>query len=104
MIPSDDSSGNIQKLEYIYEHFQENKTVYDINPDTVAQVPYNTLYPYINNNIEYGLFEDVIDSYYLDSQIRDDIECDKECYATVDTNTDTTSQSSCTHAYDHITQ
>ena len=61
MIPSDDSSGNIQKLEYIYEHFQENEKAYDINSDTVAQVP-NTLYPYINNDIEYGLFEDVIDS------------------------------------------
>ena len=104
MISSDDSSCNIQKLEYIYEHFQENEKVYDINPDTVAQVPDNTLYPYINNDIENGLFEDVIDSYYLDSQIRDDFECNKECYATVDTSSNTTSQSSCTHEYDHITQ
>ena len=62
------------------------------------------MYLYIYNDIEYGLFEDVIDSYYLDSQIRDDFACDKECYATVDTSSNTTSQSSCTHAYDHITQ
>ena len=31
----------------------------------------NTLY--INNDIEYGLFQDVISSYYLDSQIKDDL-------------------------------
>ena len=28
------------------------------------------LYTHINNDIEYGLFEDIINSYYLDSQIR----------------------------------
>ena len=38
----------------------------------VTQVPDNTLYPYINNDIEYSLFKDVKDSYYLDNQIRDD--------------------------------
>ena len=32
------------------------------------QVPNNILYPHINNNIEYGLFEDVINN-YLNSQI-----------------------------------
>ena len=62
------------------------------------QVPNNTLYPHINNDIEYGLFEDVIKSYYLDSQIKDDFNCDKECYA----NTQHTTP--CTLAYDHITQ
>ena len=36
----------------------------------------DSLYPYINNNIEYGLFEDIVDSYYLDSQIKDDFQCD----------------------------
>ena len=25
----------------------------------------DSLYPYINNNIEYGLFEDIVDSYYF---------------------------------------
>ena len=37
-----------------------------------AAVKLYTLYPHINNDIEYGLFEDVISSYYLDSQIKDD--------------------------------
>ena len=63
-----------------------------------------SLYPQINNDIEYGLFENVIDSYYLDSQIRDDFQCTKACYthdtaaSTVDTNPQ------CTHTYDHISQ
>ena len=30
----------------------------------------DSLYPYVNNDIEYGLFEDIVDSYYLDSQIK----------------------------------
>ena len=29
----------------------------------------DSLYPYVNNDIEYRLFEDIVDSYYLDSQI-----------------------------------
>ena len=33
------------------------------------------LHPHVNNDIEYGLFKDVIDSYYLDSQIKD---CDND--------------------------
>ena len=28
----------------------------------------DSLYLYVNNDIEYGLFEDIVDSYYLDSQ------------------------------------
>ena len=41
----------------------------------------DSLYPYINNDIEYGLFEDIVDSYYLDSQIKDDFQCDHNCYS-----------------------
>ena len=41
----------------------------------------NSLYPYINNDIEYGLFENIVDSYYLDSQIKDDFQCDHDCYS-----------------------
>ena len=41
----------------------------------------NALYPYVNNDIEYGLFEDIVDSYYLDSQIKDDFQCDHDCYS-----------------------
>ena len=68
------------------------------------QVPNNTLYPHINNYIKYGLFEDVINSYYLDIQIKDDFNCNKECY----TNTQHIQQEQqitpCTLACDHITQ
>ena len=45
--------------------------------------PDNTLYPHINNDIEYGLFEDVINSYYLDSQIKDNFNCNQECYTDI---------------------
>ena len=31
----------------------------------------DSLYLYVNNDIEYRLFEDIVDSYYLDSQIKD---------------------------------
>ena len=31
-----------------------------------------SLYLYVNNDIEYGLFEDLVESYHLDSQIKDD--------------------------------
>ena len=62
IMPTPNSS---QKLEYIYQHFQENEKVSD--PNLATDEIDNTLYPHINNNIEYGLFEDVIDSYYLDS-------------------------------------
>ena len=93
-----------KKLEYIYQHFQDSEKIYESDPDIVIQVPDNTLYPHINNDIKYGLFEGVINSYYLDSQIKDDFNCNKECY----TNTQHTQQEQqltpCTLAYDHITQ
>ena len=31
----------------------------------------DSLCSYVNSDIEYGLFEDIVDSYYLDSQIKD---------------------------------
>ena len=70
---------SFKKLEYIYHHFQDSKKTYESDPDICRQVPNTTLYPHINNHIEYGLFEDVMNSYYLDSQIKDDFNCDKEC-------------------------
>ena len=95
---------SFKKLEYIYQHFQDSEKIYESDPDIVMQVPDNTLYPNINNDIEYGLFEDVINSYYLDSQIKDNFNCNKECY----TNTQHTQQEQqltpCTLTYDHITQ
>ena len=71
---------SFQKLEYIYQHFQDNEKIYESDPDLARFETENTLYPHINNNIEYGLFEDVINSYYLDSQIKDGFKCDQECY------------------------
>ena len=44
----------------------------------------DSLYPNVNNDIEYGLFEDIVDivdSYYLDSQIKDNFQCDHDCYS-----------------------
>ena len=41
----------------------------------------DSLYLYVNNNIEYRLFEDIVDSYYLESQIKDDFQCDHDCYS-----------------------
>ena len=65
-----------QKPEYIYQHFQDNEKIYESDPDLVRYEHDNTLYPHINTDIEYGLFEDVINSYYLDSLIEDDFQCD----------------------------
>ena len=64
----------------------------------------DSLCSYVNNDIEYGLFEDIVDSYYLDSQIKDDFQCDHDCYSqhrdlTIDDYSNT-----CTHDYHHITQ
>ena len=66
IMPTPNSS---QKLEYIYQHFQENEKVYESDPNLATDEIDSTLYPHINNNIEYGLFEDVIDSYYLDRKL-----------------------------------
>ena len=64
----------------------------------------DSLYPYVNNDTEYGLFEDIVDSYYLDSQIKDDFQYNHNCYSqhrdlTIDDYSNT-----CTHDYHHITQ
>ena len=64
----------------------------------------DTLYPKINNDIVYSLFENVIDSYYLDSQIRDDLICTKACYVHNDTNNTLETRPKCTHTYNHISQ
>ena len=60
--------------------------------------------PHINNDIEYSLFEDVINSYYLDSQIKDDFNCNQECYTDAQETQHEQQLTPCTHAYDHITQ
>ena len=73
---------SFQKLNYIYQHFQDNEKIYESNPDLARCENDNTLYPHINNDIEYGLLEDVISSYYLDSQIKDDFKCETTRSAT----------------------
>ena len=73
--PENDS---FKKLEYIYQHFQDNEKIYESDPDTVRHKTDNTLYTHIKNDIEYGLFEDVINSYYLDS-----FNCNQECYTDI---------------------
>ena len=69
----------IEKLEYIYQHFQDCEKIHEIDPHLLTEQIDDTVYPQINNDIEYGLFENIIDSYSLDSQIRDDFTCTKAC-------------------------
>ena len=64
----------------------------------------DSLYPYINNSIEYGLFEDIVDSYYLDSQIKDDFQCNHDCYSQYRDRTNDNYSNTCTHDYNKITQ
>ena len=70
------------KLHYIYQHFQDSEKMHQLDSETeMTMLDGDSLYPYVNNDIEYGLFEDIVDSYYLDSQIKDDFQCDQDCYS-----------------------
>ena len=42
---------SFQKLEYIYQHFQDNKKIYESDPDLARYETDNTLYPHINNDM-----------------------------------------------------
>ena len=64
----------------------------------------DSLYPYVNNDIEYGLFEDLVDSYYLDSQIKDDFQCDHVCYSQHKDPMIDSHSNACKHDYHRITQ
>ena len=64
----------------------------------------DSLYPYINNDIKYGLFEDIVNSYYLDSQIKDNFQCSHNCYSHQQETTVDDHSNSCTHDYHHIVQ
>ena len=94
-----------EKLHYIYQHFQDSEKMHQIEPESEPTATDNdSLYLYVNNDIEYGLFEDIVDSYYLDSQIKDDFQCNHDCYSQhrdpmIDSHSNT-----CTHDYHHITQ
>ena len=93
-----------QKLEYIYQHFQEDEKIYESDPNLANCEIDNTLYPHINNNIEYGLFENVINSYYLDGQIKDDVMYGQNCHTRTQHIQQDQTLTPCTHTYDHNTQ
>ena len=97
-------TNTFQKLDYIYQHFQDNEKIHESDPSLASYENDNTLYPHINNDIEYGLFEDVINSYYLDSQIKVDSRCDQDCYTNTQQKQQDQPSTSCTQAYDYITQ
>ena len=50
----------IEKLEHIYQHFQDHEKVYETDLQVTTEQTEDTLYPQINNDIGYGLFENVI--------------------------------------------
>ena len=62
----------------------------------------DSLYPYVNNDIEYGLLEDIVESYHLDSQIKDDFQCDLDCYTQTNQLTKDNYLNICTHNYQHM--
>ena len=51
-----------QKLVLYLSAFSGQQKIYESDPNLVSFETDNTLYPHINNDIEYGLFKDVIDS------------------------------------------
>ena len=77
--------------------------MHQIEPESEpTAIDNDSLYLYVNNDIEYRLFEDIVDS--LDSQIKDNFQCDHDCYSqhrypVIDSHSNT-----CTHDYHHITQ
>ena len=79
--------------------------MHQIDPESKTITPdEGSLYPYVNNDIEYGLFEDIVDSYYLDSQIQDDFQCDHDGYSQHNDPTIDDHSNICTCDYHHITQ
>ena len=88
----------------MYQHFQDHKKVYEFDPHITTEPIHDTLYPQMNNYIEYRLFGNVINSYYLDSQIRDDSQSTKTCYTHDTTASTVYTNPPCTHTYDHISQ
>ena len=98
---SDDS----EKLFYIYQHFQDSEKIYQIDTESdLLTIDDDSLYSYVNNDIEYGLFEDLVESYHLDSQIKDDFQCDQDCYTQCSKLTKDDHLNICTHDYQHIAQ
>ena len=50
------------------------------------------------------MFEDIVESYHLDSQIKDDFQCDLDCYTQTSQQTKDDYLNICTHDYQHIAQ
>ena len=44
----------------MYQHFQDCKKVCKTNIRSTTYQSDSNLYPWVNNNIEYGLFEDIV--------------------------------------------
>ena len=79
--------------------------MHQIDPESEPTITADdSLYLYVNNDIEYRLFEDIVDSYYLDSQIKDDFQCNHDCYSQHRDPTIDNYSNTCTHDYHHITQ
>ena len=79
--------------------------MHQMDPESETITPdEDSLYPYVNNDIEYRLFEDIVDSYYLDSQIKDDFLCDYDCYSQHNNPTIDDHSNTCTHEYHHVAQ
>ena len=79
--------------------------MHQIEPESeLIAINDDSLYPYVNIDIEYRLFEDIVDSYYLDSQIKDDFQCDHDCYSQHKDPMIDSHSNACTHDYHHITQ
>ena len=81
-----------------------SKKKHESDPNLARYENDNTLYPHINNDIKYSLFKDVISSYYLDSQIKDDFKCDQNWHTSTQQKQQLQPLTSCTQAYNHITQ
>ena len=96
---------DFEKLFYIYQHFQDSEKIHQIDTDSaLLTAQEDFLYPYVNNDIEYRLFEDIVESYHLDSQIKDDFQCDPDCYTQTSQLTKDNQPNICTHNYQHIAQ
>ena len=79
--------------------------MHQIDPESETITPdEDSLYLYVNNNIQYGLFKDIVDSYYLDSQIKDDFQCDYDWYSQHNHLTIGDHSNTCTCEYHHIAQ
>ena len=50
------------------------------------------------------MFEDLVESYHLDSQIKDDFQCNQDCYTQNGESTKDDHLNICTHNYQYIAQ